>query len=35
MLAGNPALRCETYESVEELRPILERFLQSKAPDTS
>lgn len=27
MLAGNPALRCEVYESVEELGPILERFL--------
>ena len=29
MLAGNPALRCETYDSVEELGPILERFLRS------
>ena len=28
MLAGNPALRCETYDSVEELRPILKRFFQ-------
>jgi len=27
MLAGNPALRCETY-GVEEIRVILERFLQ-------
>ena len=27
MLAGNPALRCEAYESVDELGPILERFL--------
>lgn len=29
MLAGNPALRCEAYEEVEELRPIVERFLQA------
>jgi len=29
MLAGNPALWCETYDSVEELRPILEQFLRS------
>jgi len=29
MLAGNPALRCETYDSVEELGPILERLLRS------
>ena len=28
MLAGNPRLRCETYTSVEELPPLLERFLQ-------
>jgi len=28
MLAGNPAVRCETYEDAEELRPILERFLR-------
>jgi hypothetical protein len=28
MLAGNPTLRCETYESVEALRPVLERFLR-------
>jgi len=28
MLAGNPALWCETYESVKEIRPILERFLR-------
>ena len=27
MLAGNPTLWCETYASVEELMPILERFL--------
>jgi hypothetical protein len=27
MLAGNPALRCEAYGSVEELRPMLEQFL--------
>lgn len=26
MLAGNPALRCESYEDVDELRPILEQF---------
>ncbi len=29
MLAGNPAVRCETYEDVGELRPIVERFLQA------
>lgn len=29
MLAGNSVLRCEVYESVEELGPILERFLLS------
>jgi nucleoside 2-deoxyribosyltransferase len=29
MLAGNPALRCETYDSVEELGAILRRFLRS------
>lgn len=28
MLAGNHTLRCETYDSVEELGPILERFLR-------
>jgi len=28
MLAGNPTLRCETYESVEALKPILGRFLR-------
>jgi len=28
MLTGNPALRCETYDSVEELGPILEQFLR-------
>jgi len=28
MLAGNPTLRCETYESVEALKPVLERFLR-------
>jgi len=28
MLAGNPTLQCETYDSVEELKPILERFLR-------
>jgi nucleoside 2-deoxyribosyltransferase len=28
MLAGNPALHCEFYHSVEELKPILERFLR-------
>jgi nucleoside 2-deoxyribosyltransferase len=28
MLAGNPALRCETYESTEELALALKRFLQ-------
>ncbi len=27
MLAGNSALRCEAYEDVEELKPILEQFL--------
>lgn len=27
MLAGNPALHCATYENVEELKPIVERFL--------
>ena len=27
MLAGNPALQCESYENTEELRLILERFL--------
>lgn len=27
MLAGNSALRCEAYEGVEELGPILEQFL--------
>jgi len=29
MLAGNPALRCETYDSVEELGAILRRFMRS------
>jgi nucleoside 2-deoxyribosyltransferase len=29
MLAGNPALRCETYGSVEDLRTVLNRFLRS------
>jgi nucleoside 2-deoxyribosyltransferase len=28
MLAGNPALQCETYETTEELAPTLKRFLQ-------
>ena len=28
MLAGNFRLRCETYTTVEDLAPILERFLQ-------
>jgi nucleoside 2-deoxyribosyltransferase len=28
MLAGNPMLRCETYASPNELRPIVERFLR-------
>ena len=28
MLAGNPRLWCEAYESVEALKPILERFLR-------
>ena len=28
MLAGNPKLRCESYDSAEEIRPILERFLR-------
>ncbi|RLC71335.1 MAG: nucleoside 2-deoxyribosyltransferase [Chloroflexi bacterium] len=28
MLAGNPALRCETYERVGEIRLILEHFLR-------
>jgi len=27
MLAGNPALRCETYEGVEEIRSVLDQFL--------
>lgn len=36
MLAGNPALRCETYGSVEELRTMLDHFLQGYAvPSTS
>jgi nucleoside 2-deoxyribosyltransferase len=26
MLAGNPALRCEMYDNVEKLKPILQRF---------
>jgi len=30
MLAGNPTLQCETYDSVGELRPILERFLRGE-----
>jgi len=29
MLAGNPSLQCAAYDSLEELKPILERFLQS------
>ena len=29
MLAGNPALLCESYENVEELKPIVERFLST------
>jgi nucleoside 2-deoxyribosyltransferase len=29
MLAGNPALQCETYATVEDLTPILERFLKT------
>lgn len=28
MLAGNPTLRCETYDSVDQLKPILEQFLR-------
>ena len=28
MLAGNSTLRCEAYESVEALKPILEQFLR-------
>jgi len=28
MLAGNPALRCEAYDSVEELGSVLEQFLR-------
>jgi nucleoside 2-deoxyribosyltransferase len=28
MLMGNPALRCETYEGAEELKPIVEEFLR-------
>ena len=28
MLAGSPTLQCEHYDSVEELRPILEMFLR-------
>jgi nucleoside 2-deoxyribosyltransferase len=28
MLAGDPGLRCEPYASVEEIMPILERFLR-------
>ena len=28
MLAGNPTLRCETYETVDALKPILEQFLR-------
>lgn len=28
MLTGNPALRCEAYERVTDLGPILERFLR-------
>lgn len=27
MLAGNPALHCETYQSIGDLKPILRRFL--------
>ena len=27
MLSGNPALRCESYERVEEIRPVLEQFV--------
>jgi nucleoside 2-deoxyribosyltransferase len=29
MLAGNPKLQCEAYESLEELKPILARFLSA------
>lgn len=28
MLAGSPTLQCKTYESLETLQPILERFLR-------
>jgi len=28
MLAGNSALRCETYVLVDDLKPVLDRFLQ-------
>jgi len=28
MLAGNPRLRCQSYNNVEDLRPILEQFLR-------
>ena len=30
MLAGNPALRCEVYDSVEEIGPILGQFLAER-----
>ncbi len=30
LLAGNPTMQCETYESVNELRPIVERFLRGR-----